>query len=87
MVASVETMLEKWRHSVGREIEVSSEFKILTSEVISRTAFGSCYQEGKNIFETLMKLANLARRNAFNIRLLGYESFFFSWLPSILSVA
>ncbi|RZC70297.1 hypothetical protein C5167_033433 [Papaver somniferum] len=51
MIAAVETMVEKWKMYEGKEIEVFEEFRILTSEVISRTAFGSSYAEGKNIFE------------------------------------
>ncbi|KAK8483877.1 hypothetical protein V6N12_041533 [Hibiscus sabdariffa] len=40
VIASVETMLAKWKGQEGREIEVFEEFKLLTSEVILRTAFG-----------------------------------------------
>ncbi|XP_012481744.2 cytochrome P450 CYP749A22 [Gossypium raimondii] len=47
IIASVETMLEKWKGQEGREIEVLKEFRLLTSEVISRTAFGSSYLEGR----------------------------------------
>ena len=47
MIGSIEVMLERWKHHKGKEIEVSEEFRILTSEVISRTAFGSSYLEGK----------------------------------------
>jgi PHYB activation tagged suppressor 1 len=37
-------MLERWRHQYeGKEIDIFQEFKVLTSEVISRTAFGSSY--------------------------------------------
>ncbi|KAG4110239.1 hypothetical protein ERO13_D13G036700v2 [Gossypium hirsutum] len=57
VVASVETMLEKWKSKEGKEIEVFQEFRLLTSEVISRTAFGSSYLEG------LMKLSVIAGRN------------------------
>ncbi|KAL8518443.1 hypothetical protein ACS0TY_009719 [Phlomoides rotata] len=71
MVASVDTMLEKWKFEQGKEIEINKEFKLLTSEVISRTAFGSSYIEGKNIFEMLTKLSILASKNAFKIRLFG----------------
>ncbi|WP_157962612.1 cytochrome P450, partial [Homoserinimonas sp. OAct 916] len=46
MIASVETMLERWQnHEEGREINVYEEFRLLTAEVISRTAFGSSYLE------------------------------------------
>ncbi|KAK8308158.1 hypothetical protein V6Z12_D02G037900 [Gossypium hirsutum] len=39
VISSVETMLEKWKGYVGKEIELFEEFRLLTSEVISRTAF------------------------------------------------
>ncbi|KAK4842705.1 hypothetical protein QYF36_026408 [Acer negundo] len=47
MIYSVEKMLERWKNHQGKEIDVSEEFRLLTSEVISRTAFGSSYLEGK----------------------------------------
>ncbi|KAF8389901.1 hypothetical protein HHK36_024419 [Tetracentron sinense] len=71
MIASVEIMLERWKHHEGKEIEVFEEFRIMTSEVISRTAFGSSYLEGKNIFEMLMKLAFITSTNAYKIRFPG----------------
>ena len=71
MISSVEVMLERWKHHEGKEIEVSEEFRLLTSEVISRTAFGRSYLEGKNIFLMLMKLALLSSRNAFKLRFPG----------------
>ncbi|MBA0756264.1 hypothetical protein Gogos_022104 [Gossypium gossypioides] len=65
VVASVETMLEKWKSKEGKEIEVFQEFRLLTSEVISRTAFGSSYLEGEKIFDMLMKLTVIAGRNIY----------------------
>ncbi|XP_017632676.1 cytochrome P450 CYP749A22-like [Gossypium arboreum] len=41
IIASVETMMKKWKGQEGKGIEVFHEFRLLTSEVISRTAFGS----------------------------------------------
>ncbi|KAK6157772.1 hypothetical protein DH2020_012020 [Rehmannia glutinosa] len=73
MIASVETMLENWKQYEGKEIEVSKEFMILSSEVISRTAFGSSYLEGKNIFEMLTMLGILIFKNADKIRPFGIE--------------
>ncbi|XP_011101779.1 cytochrome P450 CYP749A22-like isoform X1 [Sesamum indicum] len=73
MVESVDTMLERWRYHEGKEIEVSKEFKLLTSDVISRTAFGSSYVEGKNIFDMMMKLGVLIAKNTFKIRLFGLK--------------
>lgn len=80
MIASVETMLEKWRYHEGKEIEVCSEFRLLTSEVISRTAFGSSYLEGRKIFDMLTKLCTLISRNAHKIRFFGIE-----YVVSVLS--
>ncbi|KAK7822135.1 cytochrome p450 cyp749a22 [Quercus suber] len=71
MISSIEVMLEGWKHHEGKEIEVSEEFRLLTSEVISRTAFGSSYLEGKNIFQMLMKLALISSRNAYKLRFPG----------------
>ncbi|KAG8383011.1 hypothetical protein BUALT_Bualt05G0139500 [Buddleja alternifolia] len=75
MIASVETMLEKWRYHEGKEIEVCDGFKLLTSEVISRTAFGSSYLEGQEIFALLTKLYALISRNALKIRFFGIRKF------------
>ncbi|KAK8564578.1 hypothetical protein V6N12_036698 [Hibiscus sabdariffa] len=69
VIASVETMLEKWKGRQDKEIEVFEEFRLLTSEVISRTAFGSNYLEGKKIFDMLTKLSILVTRNYFKARI------------------
>ncbi|CAA0833046.1 cytochrome P450- family 709- subfamily B-polypeptide 1 [Striga hermonthica] len=75
MIASVEAMLEKWRSYDGKEIEVCSDFKVLTSEVISRTAFGSSYVEGRKIFEMLSNLYVLISRNMHTVRFFGIGKF------------
>ncbi|KAL3511015.1 hypothetical protein ACH5RR_030416 [Cinchona calisaya] len=69
MVESVENMLKGWRHYDGKEIEVTEELRNLASEVISKTAFGSSYLEGKQIFETFQKFMIIVGRNAYKIRL------------------
>ncbi|GER50467.1 cytochrome P450, partial [Striga asiatica] len=74
-IASVEAMLDNWKNYEGKEIEVCSEFKVLTSEVISRTAFGSSYVEGRKIFNLLRDLGVLISKNAYNIRFFGTEKF------------
>ncbi|KAL3830597.1 hypothetical protein ACJIZ3_019399 [Penstemon smallii] len=68
MIKSVDIMLEKWKEYENKEIEVFGEFRVLTSEIISRTAFGSSYLEGKNIFDMLMKLTLIVSRNAHKIK-------------------
>lgn len=69
MIASAEMMLERWKLHEGKEIEVFKEFRPLTSEAISRTAFGSSYLEGKNIFDMLLKLSMISARNAFKMNI------------------
>ena len=47
-------MLEKWStmaNSDKVEIEVSECFQRLTEEVVTRTVFGSSYEDGKSIFQ------------------------------------
>jgi len=71
MVTSAEMMLERWKEYEGKEIDVFEDFRVLTSEIISKTAFGSSYLEGKSIFEMLMKLTLIVSRNAHKIRFPG----------------
>ncbi|XP_058193593.1 cytochrome P450 CYP749A22-like isoform X2 [Rhododendron vialii] len=75
MIASVETMLERWRQCEGKEIEVNQESRLLSSEVISRTAFGSSYLEGEKIFAMLTEMGTISSRNRFKIRLHGIGKF------------
>ncbi|CAI0447458.1 unnamed protein product [Linum tenue] len=76
MIASTEMMLERWKNHVGKEIEVYEEFKFLTSEVISRTAFGSNFVEGKRIFNLLSKMVELAAANFFKVRIPGISKIY-----------
>ncbi|MBA0827637.1 hypothetical protein Goarm_012404, partial [Gossypium armourianum] len=81
VIASVETMLEKWKGKEGKEIEVYQEFRLLSSEVISRTAFGSSYSEGEKIFAMLNKLSVIMSRNFFNTEIPLISKF---WKPADL---
>lgn len=73
MSASVETMLERWRDYEGKEIDVYKEFGVLTTEVISRTAFGSSFSEGSHIFEMVAKLTAITVRNIYKSRFPGFR--------------
>ncbi|KAL3636183.1 hypothetical protein CASFOL_020730 [Castilleja foliolosa] len=71
MSSSVEMMLEKWKYYEGKEIDVFKEFGMLTTEVISRTAFGSSYLEGKHVFEMVAKLTAITVRNVYKVHIPG----------------
>ncbi|KAK1374057.1 Cytochrome P450, E-class, group I [Heracleum sosnowskyi] len=76
MIASVEMMLDRWKQHEGKEIDVFQEFKFLSSEIISRTAFGSSFMEGKDIFDMLTEIAIIITRNSYRVRLPGLSRFF-----------
>nr|XP_043637707.1 cytochrome P450 CYP749A22-like [Erigeron canadensis] len=76
MIESVSMMLKRWKDAKTKEMDVYAEFKILTSEVISRTAFGSSYEEGKQVFQKLGALSLLAAKNSNKNRLLGFGKIF-----------
>ncbi|CAN6446452.1 unnamed protein product [Victoria cruziana] len=48
-------MIQRWEKIIGPQgscqLDVSEEFKNLAADVISRTAFGSSYEEGKYMFQ------------------------------------
>ncbi|KAI3407383.1 uncharacterized protein J3R85_021046, partial [Psidium guajava] len=71
MVDIINGMLERWRHQEGKEIDVYEDFKLATCEVISRTAFGSSYVEGRSIFQMLTRLGVLLFINVPHVRFPG----------------
>ncbi|KAL3564903.1 hypothetical protein D5086_032949, partial [Populus alba] len=75
MIASLEIMLERWRHRHSKEIDIFVEFKILTSEVISRTSFGSSYLEGQHVFDMLTRMTHIISENNYRVRIPGIGKF------------
>lgn len=69
MIESAETMVDGWKNYEGKEVDVFKEFKVYTLDVISHTAFGSSYQQGKDIFHMLQQLTDLSIRNGYKIKL------------------
>lgn len=68
MAACTSTMLENWQEMVaqadsrGKEIDVTKEFQALTADIISHTAFGSGYNEGKEVFQLQRELQIIAAK-------------------------
>lgn len=78
MAACTQSMLEQWQDQATqaegqKEIEVSSQFQELTADVISHTAFGSSYVEGKEVFLAQKELQTLAAESILNVNIPGYK--------------
>ncbi|KAK9269201.1 hypothetical protein L1049_000970 [Liquidambar formosana] len=79
VATSVTEMLDKWMEmssdSGEVEIEVSEWFQTLTEDVITKTAFGSSYQEGKAIFRLQAQQMDLAAEAFQKVFIPGYRFF------------
>ncbi|KAL6657034.1 hypothetical protein ACP70R_004814 [Stipagrostis hirtigluma subsp. patula] len=76
MVSDWEAQLESQGKTTGLrqvEIELSAQFEELTAEVISHTAFGSSYREGKQVFEALKELQFIAFSTLFSVQIPGFR--------------
>jgi PHYB activation tagged suppressor 1 len=66
MMSAWETQLAQ---AGGTEIELSSQFEQLTADVISHTAFGSSYKEGRQVFLAQRELQILAISTVFSVQI------------------
>lgn len=55
IIACTEAVLDKWgsqlEDKVGKEVDVYDEFKAVTADIIAHCAFGSSYEEGRQVFK------------------------------------
>lgn len=79
MISCAEQLIKEWEQLVASnknkevEVEFSKHFQELTADVISRTAFGSSYREGKEVFHTQKQLVALAMATLLNVQLPGFK--------------
>uniref|UniRef100_A0A7N0VEZ5 Cytochrome P450 n=1 Tax=Kalanchoe fedtschenkoi TaxID=63787 RepID=A0A7N0VEZ5_KALFE len=70
-------MIEKWEKLVFDddwcELDVWPDLQNMTRDVISRTAFGSSYEEGKRIFELQHQLTTLVTEVALSVYIPGWR--------------
>lgn len=75
---SATIMLNKWESLIEsgvNEIEVSEQFQILSADMIARTAFGNCYEDGKHIFNMQSEQMRFAAE-AFQKVILPFSRYF-----------
>ena len=77
MFQSCDDMINKWEEMMSLngscDVDVWPSLQTMTCDVISRTAFGSSYEEGMRIFQLLKEQGNLTMRIASKAFIPGYR--------------
>ncbi|XP_077242639.1 cytochrome P450 709B1-like [Tasmannia lanceolata] len=87
MAACTSSMLDRWQDLViqdkgqCKEIEMNMEFQELSANIICHTAFGSNFNEGKEVFEVQKKLQQLAAASTIDVNIPGSQ-----YLPTRLNL-
>jgi hypothetical protein len=73
MAESVESMVQRWQSQIQQagnnqvELDLSRELSELTSDVITRSAFGSSHEEGKEVYQAQKELQELAFSSSLDV--------------------
>ncbi|KAL5217693.1 hypothetical protein ABZP36_018377 [Zizania latifolia] len=79
MVSCAEGFIKEWQYqacnskSIEIEVEFNKQFQELTADVISHTAFGSSYKEGKEVFHAQKQLQANLMATILNVQLPGFK--------------
>ena len=84
-LTSCSNLIDKWKCLTSGpegscEVDVAAELNNMAADVISRTAFGSSFEEGKKIFELQREQAALAIEAYYIIYIPGFKYFLLTQL-------